>query len=83
MESAGDLLFQLGFFLLLLALGYGFGQYRERKHLSEIAERLRRNSDIGVTNQKRLPAGSGPAVALGLVCGSVVIATDYFKLFTA
>jgi uncharacterized protein YbjQ (UPF0145 family) len=83
MEQLLEFLLQIGFLLFLLGIGYGFGHYREVRHLRDIEERIRRSGDIGVTNRKRLLAGSGKVESLGLVTGCTVLATDYFKMFAS
>ena len=74
--------FQIGFLLFLLALGYGVGHVRERRHLQQIAARLTNLRDVGVSNRRRIP-NPDAARTLGLVTGCTVVATDYFKVFAA
>lgn len=68
-------------FLTLLALGYGFGQYAERRHYRSILERE--------SKYNRLPAIASriPPMDINyeqrLVIGSVVVSIDYFKRFIA
>jgi len=83
MSDLIGILFQFGFFFGLLALGYAVGHYRERMHLRSIATRLASYRDVGVTNHKRLPAGTGSVATLGMAAGCCVVASDYFKSFTA
>ncbi|MEM9602116.1 MAG: heavy metal-binding domain-containing protein [Pseudomonadota bacterium] len=74
---------QLIIFVVLMALGFGFGRYAESRHYRSIAERERLLA--------RLPTVSGdtPGVPFGsvertqLVAGSVVISVDYFKRVVA
>jgi uncharacterized protein YbjQ (UPF0145 family) len=73
---------QWGVVLALLALGFGVGSYRERKHLRELAQNEQELRGVGVTSHKRVPAVQGTE-CLGLVTGSVVVATDYFKVFVS
>lgn len=68
-------------FLLLLALGYGFGRYAEKSHYKSIIERERRLSRIPAMVAK-IPPTDGRYDA-ALVTGSVVISVDYFKRFIA
>ena len=70
-------------FLVLLALGFGFGRYAESRHYRSIADRERLLA--------RIPTVSGdtPGVPIGavnriqLVSGNVVISVDYFKRVVA
>jgi len=71
-------------FISLLLLGYGFGQYAERKHYASIREREQVIRQQVLLIQTRLP----PEPVTGrqraqLVTGSVVISVDYFKRFLA
>jgi len=76
-------MYQLGFFLLLLALGYGFGQYLERRHYRSIIQREAALRRIPVFATKHLPEDLPPGTRTELVMGSVVISVDYFKRFLA
>jgi uncharacterized protein YbjQ (UPF0145 family) len=69
-------------FLVLLALGYGFGRYAEVQHYKSIMAREETLRDLPVMATKRLPA-DGPVYATQLVGGNVVISVDYFKNFIA
>jgi uncharacterized protein YbjQ (UPF0145 family) len=75
------MIFEIGLVVLLLLLGYVFGQLAESRHLKSLVRR-------------ELAANSLPAIASRfppeddnysqhLVTGSVVVASDYFKTFTA
>ncbi len=76
-----DILINLGFTLLLLAAGYGWGTRAEKKHYRSIIAREKAATDIVVLAAKRAPDGiTGSAE---LVRGNVVIASDYFKRFVA
>ena len=77
-----EVIIQLGIFLGLLLLGYGAGRYRERGHFRRLAKREDELRVIGITNLRRLPPGVR-AQCCGLVTGSAVIATDYFKVFAS
>lgn len=76
-----DLVFIL-FPILLLALGYGVGRWRERRHLVSLAQRERQFQDIVLTNLKTGPNPDRVQNA-AYVSGDAVIATDYFKTFAA
>jgi len=66
----------------LLALGYGFGQYAEKKHYTSIRKRELILRTIPVVASKIPPQGN-PNYDSQLVSGSVVISVDYFKRFVA
>lgn len=73
---------QLVIFLVLLALGYGFGRWAEARHYRRIHERenaLRRILVIPM----RLPPPEYLQHGSMLVTGSVVISVDYFKTMAA
>jgi uncharacterized protein YbjQ (UPF0145 family) len=80
MAAFGDVLFQIAFILILLGLGFGIGRYRERRHFRRLDEQEDEFRDIRVSSVRRLPVDS-EAECRGLVSGSVVVATDYFKVF--
>jgi len=69
-------------FLVLLALGYGFGRYAELKHYKSIIQREEEFRDIPVVTTK-FPPLTKPLSDVALVSGSVVISVDYFKRFIA
>jgi len=69
-------------FLILLALGYGFGRYSEKKHYKSIIKReaiLRRIPAIAT----KVLAADDKITHATIVTGSVVISVDYFKRFIA
>ncbi len=70
-------------FFVLMALGYGFGQYFERRHYTSIRKREAELKDILII-QTKIPL---PQLSTNhdqfLVNGSVVISVDYFKRFVA
>lgn len=68
-------------FLILLALGYGFGRYAEKSHYKSIIEREKRLNDLPAVVTKIPP--SDAAYQTELVSGSVVVSVDYFKRFIA
>ncbi|HEC20086.1 MAG TPA: heavy metal-binding domain-containing protein [Gammaproteobacteria bacterium] len=70
-------------FLVLLALGYGFGQYFERRHYRSIRRREKELQDILILQSKILPATLQNHHEQFLVNGNVVISVDYFKRFVA
>ena len=68
--------------VFLLALGYGVGRYRERRHIRALVRREREFADMRVSNLKAVPEPETVQRAM-MVTGEVVIATDYFKSFAA
>ena len=70
-------------FLILLALGYGFGQYFERRHYRSIRKREAELNDILLIQTKIIPPPYFTQHETFLVNGSVVISVDYFKRFVA
>ncbi|MBL1274868.1 MAG: heavy metal-binding domain-containing protein [Ectothiorhodospiraceae bacterium] len=70
-------------FLVLLALGYGFGQYFERRHYQSIREREQELKDILIIQTKIIPRDYTNHHDTFIVNGSVVISVDYFKRFVA
>ena len=73
---------QIVFFLILLALGYGFGAWAERSHYRSILRREKALRDLIVIASK-FPPPYRKAPDTFLVCGSVVVSVDYFKRFLA
>lgn len=72
---------ELIIFIVLLALGYGFGRYAELKHYKSIIQREKELRDIPAVTTKFPPLAK--KVDVELVSGSVVISVDYFKRFIA
>lgn len=70
-------------FLILLALGYSFGQYFERRHYKSIRKREAEFSDLLIVQTKIIPSAYFSQYETFLVNGSVVISVDYFKRFVA
>lgn len=70
-------------FLILLALGYGFGQFFERRHYRSIRTREDELSDILLIQTKIIPPAYFTNFDTHLVNGNVVISVDYFKRFVA
>jgi uncharacterized protein YbjQ (UPF0145 family) len=77
-----EALIQLGIFLLLLTLGYVFGRRAELKHYRSLIAREDEFRDIVVTTE-RLPDPEHMGHDFDLVCGSVVVSVDYFKMVAA
>lgn len=74
-------MYDLIFFLVLLLLGYVFGQRAEKRHFRSIIEREKQLRDILVFSERRIP--DEDRLVATLVCGSVVISVDFFKRFVA
>lgn len=67
-------------FLLLIVLGYGFGQWNERRHYRSIEQREKALINLVTTNSRR-PIGDLDNISdVMLVTGGVVISVDFFKL---
>jgi uncharacterized protein YbjQ (UPF0145 family) len=69
-------------FVVLLALGYGFGRLAEKRHFASIIEREELLRDLLTFSGRIPPLGLGPVEAV-LVGGNVVISIDYFKRISA
>ncbi len=75
-------MFDLIVFVTLLALGYGFGRYAEKRHYNSIIKREKELNRIPAVAQRFPPVTATP-YKVKLVIGSVVISIDYFKRFLA
>ena len=75
-------MYDLIVFLVLLALGYGFGRYAEAKHYKSIIKREKQLNSIPAIASK-IPPAENRDINSQLVTGSVVISIDYFKRFIA
>ena len=72
-------MFEIGFGLCLLVVGYFFGSSREKKHLHELRQR-----EALLLTKVPVRADRGSKILdreTFLVTGNVVIASDYFKNF--
>lgn len=84
----GDLLVLMGYLLVqlspvfLIILGLATGKYIEKRHLRNLALRETALRGISVCNLRKFPVELRFQKSF-LVTGSVVIATDYFKVFAA
>ncbi len=74
-------MYDLIIFLVLLSLGYGVGQYAERRHYRSIIEREGRFNALPAIASRYPPLE--PHYEQALVTGSTVISVDYFKRFLA
>ena len=72
---------ELAVFLTLLTLGYGVGQYAEKRHYRSILEREARMNALPAIAARFPP--SEPHFQQALVYGSTVVSVDYFKRFLA
>lgn len=66
-------------FLVLLAMGYGFGRYAEQRHYRSIIEREQALTAIPTVASRTPPKDQ--QYQQQLVSGGVVISVDYFKRF--
>lgn len=77
-----ELLIQLGIVAILLIIGLVFGRMAEKRHFASLAKKEAELRDILVFTGKHVPQDIQVARS-ELVCGSVVIAEDYFKRVAA
>ncbi|MCJ7692893.1 MAG: YbjQ family protein, partial [Sedimentisphaerales bacterium] len=77
-----NLIIQIGIPVFLIILGLIVGKQIEKKHLRSLDIKEQELKDVLVCNLRRLPAHLKAGECF-LVVGSVVIATDYFKVFAA
>lgn len=75
-------MYDLIIFIVLLAMGYGFGRYAENRHYKSILTREKELNSIPAVATKIPPLGS-QNLNSHLVAGNVVISIDYFKRFIA
>lgn len=74
-------MYDLLLILILLALGYGVGSYRERQHFRSIFKREEDLKNILLFDIKQSPNRDDTNGQL--VSGCVVVSVDYFKRFVA
>ncbi len=75
-------MFELILTLVLLVIGFVFGQIAEKRHFRSIIQREAETRDLLCFNERRIPQDMfSPHVTL--VCGSVVVSVDFFKHFVA
>jgi len=70
----------LAIFLTLLATGYGFGRFAEKKHYKSIIQREKQFRSLPAIAVKTPPI-MDESTNSQLVTGNVVISVDYFKRF--
>ncbi len=75
-------MFDLILFLVLLTLGYVFGQWNERRHFDSIRKREKLYEKV-LAFATRYPPNVAQAQDCLLVSGSVVVGSDYFKQVVA
>ena len=71
----------IGIFVVLLVLGYGFGQYNEQRHYRSIKKREAEHASLPAIATRHPPTDQ--QYEQHLVAGNVVVASDYFKSFVA
>ena len=71
---------EISIFLVLMILGYVFGQLAERRHYRSIIRREKETLKLPVITLKTVPKNLVNCQTL-LVSGNVVISIDYFKKF--
>lgn len=69
-------------FIILLALGFGFGRYAETRHYKSIIKREKLLNTLPAI-ASRIPPVDSEELNSQLVTGSVVVSIDYFKRFVA
>lgn len=72
---------ELGFFFVFLVCGFIFGQMAEKRHFKRIVESEKQANQLPAIASKYPP--EHPQFSQQLVAGNVVVASDYFKSFTA
>ena len=75
-------MYDLIIFIVLLAMGYGFGRYAESNHYKSILKREKELNSIPAIATK-IPPVRRQDLSSQLVAGSVVVSIDYFKRFIA
>ncbi len=74
-------MFEIISFVVLLGCGYLFGRRAEKKHINDIIEREKTFNSLPVIASRYPPENQ--YYQQQLVAGNVVVASDYFKSFTA
>lgn len=69
-------------FVLLILLGFVFGQLAERRHVRSLIKREAETAGLPVVTSRALPARFKQSETR-LVSGNVVVSIDYFKKFLA
>jgi uncharacterized protein YbjQ (UPF0145 family) len=76
-------LFQLGVFVLLIAVGYWAGRYAEKKHYRSIVRREKKFLRLSAVTTRNAVDQTKEILSSALVSGNVVISIDYFKRILA
>ncbi|MDX6767458.1 MAG: heavy metal-binding domain-containing protein [Candidatus Methylacidiphilales bacterium] len=82
MRDLIEFIINIGFFAVLLGVGYFVGSAREKAHLKYLDQKEKELSGIFISNLKTLPPNWNASKAQ-LVGGISVISTDYFKTYAA
>lgn len=72
---------EIGLFLTFMICGFVFGRIAEKRHFKSIIKREKQTNELPVVASRYPPEDVG--YHQHLVAGSVVVASDYFKSFTA
>jgi len=72
---------EVALFLIFMTCGYFFGRLAEKRHFKSIIERERKSNKLPAIASRYPPEDT--SYHQQLVAGSVVVASDYFKSFTA
>ena len=72
---------EFGFFIIFLICGFVFGQMAEKKHFKKIIQQEKETNALPAIASKYPPDNAD--YTQKLVAGNVVVASDYFKSFTA
>ena len=73
------LIFQIVLFLILFAVGWGFGRHIEQKHLRELDEKERQFAHIRIDTNRFVQTDTPGQ----MISSNVVISHDYFKYVLA
>lgn len=74
-------MYQFIFFIIFIGCGFFFGRMAEKKHYKSIIKREQQTNHLPVIASKYPPEDT--SYRQELIAGSVVVASDYFKSFTA
>ena len=73
-------MYEITLFIILLIVGYVFGQLAEKRHYRSIIRREKETLNLPVITLKNVPAGLARCNTF-LVSGNVVVSIDFFKKF--
>jgi uncharacterized protein YbjQ (UPF0145 family) len=73
-------MYEITLFIILLIVGYVFGQLAEKRHYRSIIRREKETLNLPVITLKTVPAGLTRCSTF-LVSGNVVVSIDFFKKF--